>query len=122
MNLQLTSHARERVAERQPSEEVLGALNTTPYIARARGDYGQKVWLRVVRVQQGYWVGVEHRRHLITVMFVAQDQDARSWFARRLANPAEAVKLVNAPALRTWQDAITDELRQHWSPCPTVEC
>ena len=78
-----TQHAEKRIKEREAPSHVLEALEGTSLIVKGKGEYGNLVNFRIVRVATNiFWVGIESNGDLITLMKVGATEDAYSYFRR----------------------------------------
>jgi len=113
--LLITRHAGDRIEDRDVPAEMVGVFKRRDCLCvKGGGGYAQHVNFLIIRVCDGYWVGVEAADCLITTIFVSLEASLRGWFRKRLQNPEEVSRIYRAPITISWRRVVTQELEALW--------
>lgn len=111
----LTKHADHRELERGVPSSVLEELCTTAKDFLGHHCHHRRIWLRVVRQGDIFWIA-PHKDGGILTVYAKQRSDLRAWANSYLVNPDQnRHRLALLPNHCTIEEAITDELMSLWA-------
>jgi hypothetical protein len=111
----LSKHANHRELEREVPSSVLEELRTSAKEFLGHHRCHRRVWLRIVRQGDIFWIAPSRNGGILTV-YAKQRSDLHEWANTYLVNPDQnRHRLALLPNHRTTEEVITDELMSLWA-------